>query len=335
MSPGAKPVLSPVCSSEIESWLKQRGARFLRCIEVPLANFDDRASRANQARPTALVPETVERYTVAMRAKATFPPVVAYRTAASSQRFVLIDGNNRIAAARKAGWSTFPTYVLVEPSTELIALLTVEANRAHGEPVPTEWRVRQAVNLVSLGYRLEQACEAANVTAQTVRNYRGANVADTRARQLRVAGFSSLPMQHKYVLGALKYDEVFHQAAAVAVGTSMTTAECAAFVREIKAQRSEVDQLRVIGETMDHRKAILASEKAIGRTAHKVSSAKMALVSAVGKIMHVQSLDLLRQVTTDLERMELKSRIDDCLEHLIDLGAALEQLIADRQVSNG
>src|SRR5438552_4049378 len=141
----------PICSEEVENWLKDRGVKYMKCMEIPLKDFDEKKSRANQARPQALIDEAVERYTLAMKQNAKFPPLVAFQS--SYMKFVIIDGNNRFAAAKKASRPTFPTYVIDnETPSELIQLLTVEANAKHGEVPPTDWRVKQAIHLVSIGW---------------------------------------------------------------------------------------------------------------------------------------------------------------------------------------
>src|ERR1044072_9393207 len=148
------PIPRPICSEEVENWLRSRGANFLRCMLIPVENFDERASRNNQARPTPLRPAKVEEYAMAMRRGDKFPPLVAYRTSEKSTTFILISGNHRLAGGKKAGVTHLTTYVLASDTPpELILLLTVEANAHHGAEVPTEWRVKQALNLIAAGWK--------------------------------------------------------------------------------------------------------------------------------------------------------------------------------------
>lgn len=56
-----------------------------------------------------------------------------------------------------------------------------------------------------------------------------------------------------------------------------------------------------------------------------MSSAKQSLITAIGKLMHMDPAELARQTLTDLDRQELIRRIDQAGEKLIELQIALSK----------
>jgi hypothetical protein len=312
--------------AEIEDWLTSRGANFLRARELPVANFDKKKSRMNQARPTPLVPEAVERYTTALKDGKKLPPVVAYRTSEKSTTFILVDGNNRHEAHCKTGLDTIPTYLLASDTpSELIYLLTVEANAAHGQPVPMEWRVKQAIHLVEIGWELDIARKAAGVNEKTLRIHKAAIEADSRARALKISNWDQLGTHLRQTLGTIKSDPVMYHAARCAIDTGMTLEDIRGLVRDIKTDRSEHEQIQHIGRISASRKAELAADKDRKRKGQTVSNVKHSLVTAIGKIMAVDPSALARLILTEIDQQAVKSRLEACAEKIFELQLAVEQ----------
>lgn len=317
----------PGCA-EIEAWLTSRGARFLRVRELPVVNFDEKESRQNQARPTPLVPEAVERYTHSYKNGVKLPPVVAWRRSEKSTTFILIDGNNRHAAAKRAGLDTLPTYLLASDTpSELIYLLTVEANARHGQPVPTEWRVKQALHLMEIGWNMETARDAAGVNEKTLRTYKSAYSADQRARALKITHWSELGVHNRALLGQLKSDPVMFHAARVAIDTSMNLDDIRGMIRDVKACSSEAEQIQLIGRTSASRKAEAVAEKERKRQGQTVSNVKQSLVTAIGKILAVDSAALARLILTEIDQQAVKGRLEQLADKVIELQIAVEQAI--------
>lgn len=340
MSPTDIPVPSratvienPFGGAEVEAWLNRRGAHFLRCMAIPVELFDERASRNNQARAEAIVPEAVARYTVTLKDGEPLPPVVAYRPGKDA-RFVMVDGNNRLASHKAVGARTIPTYVLApDTPTPLIMLLTVEANAKHGESVPLSWRIRQAADLNENGYDEETAASAAKITVYQLRHHKALRVIDDRVRPLRITGWLDLTETARHKLGQLKSDPVLMQAAHAAIQTEMTADDVKGMVRDLKALRSEREQFDRIAEISDERKVQMAQRKALKQTSHRIRNVQQSLVSAIGKILQVDTAAVMRLCLTDIERQQLWDRLGKCAEKILDLQANLETIMKGKEAS--
>lgn len=98
-------------------------------------------------------------------AYAEFPPIVCHQRTTRTRKLVLIGGNHRTIAARQAGLTTLPGYI-VEAEPETIVTLTYEDNRRHGLPPSDAERVAQAIHLIDTGnYTQEQAAALVGIPA--------------------------------------------------------------------------------------------------------------------------------------------------------------------------
>lgn len=313
-------------SRKVEVWLQKFNVKYSSLLSLPLANIDERQSRANQARPTALIEDSVNSYAAAMRTGDVFPPVVGYRSGA---KVVLIDGNNRDGAARKVGAETLFAYVL-HPDTpgEVIRAMTVDANAHHPVRPTVDWRVEQANSLMGLGYSAVQASAYAAVSVKQIQDGQRITNAERRAKELRVPNFTRLPATTKLSLGSLRGDPVFLQAASVAISTEMTLEETRKLVRDIKARANESEQVVLIGEYAAERKMAKKAQDAMGR-GRPVKSEKMSLITGIGKILHADPALVARQVVTDVERWELIHRGEDAVDRLAELDVALRHALVE------
>lgn len=302
------PVTPAVAANvEVEAWLQRHGVQYAPAVEIPMHLIDEKRSRGNQARKDPIVAESVDRFAAAMRAGTAFPPIVCYPCGG---RVVIIDGNNRQAAARKAGRDTIVGFVVADDTpSELIQLLTVEANAHHGVTPELSWRVKQAVHLTSLEYSDQQAADAAGITIAQLRGARAVAAADERARALRVANFTEIPATARQVLGAIRDEPVFYQAAKTALETAMSTEEIRAFVRQVKALPSEGARIEFIGLVAKERGIERATRKAVTKTLGRVNSPKQSLVTGIGKVLAVDEAALVRQIVTSHDRDQINNRI--------------------------
>lgn len=309
---------------EVESWLQSHQIAYAPPACIPMSVIDEKRSRTNQARRDPIVTESVDRFAAAMRAGKVFPPIVTYP---SGGKLVIIDGNNRQAAARKAGLDTvFGVIIADDTPSELIQLLTVEANGHHGVTPELSWRLQQAFYLVSLGFTDQVAAEAAAVTIGQLRNHRAVAEADQRARAMRIGGFGALSLNARQALGVLKDEAVFFQAAKVSVDTAMTVDEIRDLVREVKARTSEGARIEFIGRIAKERGIEAATKKAMGRAVGRVSSPKQSLVAGIGKVLKVDEAALVRQIVTTTDRDLIRTRLGELERKLIRLSLALSTL---------
>ena len=330
------PIPRPICSEEVENWLRSRGANFLRCMLIPVENFDERASRNNQARPTPLRPDKVDEYAMAMRRGDKFPPLVAYRTSEKSTTFILISGNHRLAGGKKAGVKQLPTYVLASDTPpELILLLTVEANAHHGAEVPTEWRVKQALNLIAAGWKQDESCAAAQISTSALHTYKKSLEADERARRMKITNFSQLGAKHKTSLQNLKLDNAFMQAAIVTINTNMNQADTQQMVRELRVLPSEAEQIAHIQMVADERRKVAEQQKLLKRRSGIINNPKQSLITGIGKIMHTDGPTLVRTLITDAEKQEIWDRLGKVADKVLELQVLVEESMKQGEAEAG
>lgn len=335
--PSPRVVAHPVCGEEIEAWLKARGVKHLRCIEVPIENIDKKKSRHNQARPKPLVDETVEGTMLAYKRGVDLKPLIAYRDPPTSAQLILIDGNNRHEGATKAGKATLPVYIVASDTPiEKIFLLTVEANGGHGVKPSEEWRIFQALQLVAYGGEntIEDICNATGLTEAKLNLHKNVAKIDDRARPLKIAGWADLPVKTRHKLGQITSDRVFYNAAHMAITTKMNTPETAAVVRAVKAMHSEEEQALYIDGEAAKRKAQMAEEKAKEGEKKRIrAGVKQSLVSAIGKLLAVDEGALVRIAFLDTERQELMRRLVQAGDKITNLQIALETVIRGEEAT--
>lgn len=306
---------------EVEAWLQRRGVKYAPATGIPMAMIDERRSRANQARKDALVPESVERFANSFREGRPFPPIVCY---ALGNRLIIIDGNNRHEAAKRARRDYLLGIIIDETTpSEMIQLLTVEANNGHGVTPDKAWRVRQANHLVTLGFSDAKAAEASGVTPVQMKNARAAAEASARARKLNIVGFDELSDSNKTVINVVKSDPVFLAAARLTVAQRLAHDQLKDVLRAIKTGRSEAEQLAIITEQAELLNVELAAKKA--ETRRGVSSPKNALVSGVGLITKCDPAALVSQILTVHDRDTIAKRLDEAVDCILAIQVEMEK----------
>lgn len=305
-----------------EAWLQRCGVQYAPPTAIPMHMIDEKRSRANQARRDPLVPESVERFTTSFRAGRPFPPIVVYPV---GNRLVIVDGNNRHEAAKRAKKeSIYGIIISAETTSEMITLLTVEANASHGATPPLDWRVTQAFHLVSLGHGDERSAEAAGITITQLRNARSAREAEQRAKALRIHGFVDIPMTGKQYLNGIKLEQVFHSAAQTAVNSKLTIDQIRDMCRKVKAGRSEHEQLAILAEAQELLLVENAAMKVLN--SRRVSSPKTSLVTGIGLLNKIDPSALVNQIRTTADRDLVMERLKDLETKILDLQVAMEDL---------
>lgn len=307
---------------QVEAWLQRCGVRYAPPTAIPMSMIDEKRSRNNQARRDPLVGESVERFATSFRAGKAFPPIVVYPV---GNRLVIVDGNNRHEAAKRAKLEfIYGIIISAATSSEMITLLTVEANASHGVTPPLEWRVTQAFHLVSLGHGDERAAEAAGITLTQLRNARAARDAEQRAKALRIHGFADIPMTGKQYLNGVKLEAVFHLAAQTAVNSKLTIDQIRDMCRKVKMGRSEHEQLAILSEAQE----LMLVENAAMKVANsrRVSSPKTSLVTGIGLLNKIDPSALVNQIRTVSDRDLVMQRLKDLETKILDLQVAMEDL---------
>lgn len=247
---------APAGDPRVEGMLDRLGVPWTLEL-ISLEEINERTSRQNQARTfgdgAALDADTVERYTLDMKAGAEFPPVLARRTSAKA-KLVLLGGNHRHAAAVAAGRAVIPGYVVEVADEALVVRLMYEDNRTHGLAVPREDRLRQAVHLTSMGWTNRDAGACVGIEDTAVATAKSVFAASGRARKAGVGDeFDGLTWTHRARLAGLN-TPVLVEATKVVAASGMTQVSTTEFCRRLKAAGSDEAALRLVGDELEARR---------------------------------------------------------------------------------
>lgn len=307
-------------ATPVEAWLQRRGVRYAPPTMIPMEMIDTRRSRSNQARKDPIVEDSVKRFTMAMKAGRSFPPIVVYP---DFSKLIIIDGNNRHEAAISAKLTSI--YGIVIDGTtdgDQIKLLTVEANASHGVTPPLDWRVRQAFHLVSIGHGDELSAEASGITLQQLRNARAAREAEQRAAALRVHKFADMSATSKQYLNGIKMEPVFYAAARMAVENCLTIEQVRDLCRAVKTGKSESEQLSIVAE----QKSLLIRENAAKKALSKrINSPKNALGAGLGLVLNLDVEALVGQIQTTHDRDVIRARLREAEDKILAIQVEMEE----------
>lgn len=123
---------------------------------VQSSSIDEKRSRHNHARKTAIIPDNVDDYADAMDRGDVFPMIVVARID-GDKKFVIAGGNHRYQAAIKNGVTEFDAMV-VECDAAMFSLLCPALNLYVGQREDRDVRVDQAADAVM---RLGITCKSA------------------------------------------------------------------------------------------------------------------------------------------------------------------------------
>ncbi len=264
----------------IEQWLHGAGVKFEYLDTCELSEIDIKESLRNQARVSEpLSPEQGMLYKVAMGQGDVFPPVVVHAT---GKRWVVMDGNNRLDAADKLGWKTWPfgVYVVTEASEQQWFFLTITANKTHGLPSSLKDRAAHAVTMINtFKATIKQAAKALGLTEGYIGTYRGTEKALKRTLDLGIKVIPSDTMLLR--LSSIKLDEVFKAAVEQVVEKKFSNDAISDLVKTINAESGQEAMLKVINYEAQR---IVGEEKASADIGLKPKKLRTALARAIGVI---------------------------------------------------
>ena len=163
------PIEHPAKRPDVENELVNRyHVNFSFEPAVKPSAFDFEKSQHNQARFNPIDQATVDIYTEAVRRGDIFPAVLAFRPQ-SRARFVMIDGNHRLAAHIAADKPLAMYEIDRDTDRRTIALLTFAMNTRHGKPTSEDERVFQAIYLVDNGASAGAAAAAVNIPVRILK----------------------------------------------------------------------------------------------------------------------------------------------------------------------
>jgi hypothetical protein len=320
---------------EIEEWLDGYGVDWKFVPNVPISQVNVQASLNNQARieQGVLDANTVETYTEAMKRGDAFPALVGYK---KSGKYILIDGNHRIAGGQGSGTTDFDMYeVSASTEPELIDLLTYEANAKHGLPNSPEDRLRHAVALAATGTSLKAAAARLNLPLSQVSSAWARYQADQRATEVGIvkSRWNELTPNARARIGNCKYDSVMEGVAELAYRAQMPYTEIDDVVTMTNKARTEKSALSALATYRDKIKHRIrktgggAYKREKGAWAWTPARRLQISVSHLNHIADVSDKEILNGIASlsDADRQMLAERTRDAAEKLVSLAEKLEQ----------
>lgn len=129
-----------------ETFLSQMGVEFTYVSGVTFAKLAGTWNTKNLARPVAVRENAVDEYAALMELGSPAPAPILHAT---PHGYDVLDGVQRLSAARQISCSLFPAYVVQCESVAVVSAIRVLANaRLQGHAEPAEWTRRRAVELL-------------------------------------------------------------------------------------------------------------------------------------------------------------------------------------------
>lgn len=305
-------------STTVVDWLKSRDVTTSSPKLINIESVDEKASQANQARAEGVESPVIERYVAAMRNGDLFPPIVVYKR---SGKYIIVDGNHRLVASRRAGASRIWAYeISAQTPSETIELLTAEANTRHGQPTTAEWRARQAVYLSSIGHARDVVASALGMSNSAVSSALAVSRLDERAAKHNIPGWNQLKYSHKNRMSrGVRSDVVLMELVPMIVETNFTPgAQFSSFITELNKLGSDQEMLERIAEVREQRKFNARQKGATGAQGRRIANPKMSVLTALGHVMAIDPSNLRRMFLTDDERDEVSRRFGDASLRLME-----------------
>lgn len=309
----------------VEEWLNGWAVDWRLLPSVAAAEFDVERSLRNQARLGEPVDqEFVDRYAEAMKGGATFPAVVAAR--APSGKLVIIDGNHRLVAAKKADYKL--SVYEVTAKAQSITTMTFEANVTHGKATTEEERIHHAMFLIDSGMTKTEAAKRMNVSVAKVNKQALSTEAGRRADGAGIprSEWEALPETARNRLSMINSDEALVGAVKLATEAGLNTQEVLDLVASLNDSKSVAKQMKVLElKRLEYADAIqdvrTGVAPAIGK---RVRSPKGALASTIGFALVMPDAEAIVASLGQAEREEYAPRVDEAIQRLTTLRKALD-----------
>lgn len=225
---------------ELEAWLDTFAVEYEFVPNGAFADIDVARSLKNQARIKPLDEPTIERYEIAWRTGAAFPPIVTSRAARGGKQLV-ISGNHRLASGIKVGRTAMDRYEVIGAKAATVAAMCREANNVNGLPPNEDERILNAIFAMNAqGLTLKAAAELYQVPAAKVqrRYHETSSLRRAQEQSVDMHGFMCLSAGVRSRLGTLDPDEIFQAASNLAIKVGFRHEDIVALVPELNGVRS-------------------------------------------------------------------------------------------------
>lgn len=234
-------------SSQVEGLLESWNLRYRLVDDFPLDQI--RVEQETQVRDAGnqADPQRAEEYTYQFESgTAKFPPIVL-----RDSTFALIDGNTRVAMARKLKLTEYPAYLVELASADLAMVIGASLNQMGGKRLDPNEANQAALIMMSSGMRFSDAQIAASVgrAAAQVRQWRTEVEACNRAEALHVeAQMAQVPTVQRRIIAKVKHDEPFRAITKLVADSKVLRAELSQLVNNVEAAGSDEEQMELIGD---------------------------------------------------------------------------------------
>jgi ParB-like chromosome segregation protein Spo0J len=212
--------------------------------KLPIGNV--RVVESAQTRSTEHIVDRaqVERYAAQMDNGAVFPPIVLMGDT------LLLDGNTRLAAARKLRRKTIPVFHAEFPNAELGRSFAAALNQQNGRSLTTEEAQAAAISLLAFGHTEESVAREIGYSRTAIAHWRKEKEYHERAATtLVVDQAASVAKTEQRKLADIKLNTPFAAAVNLVADVRPKAKDVTDLVAAIKEAPSEADALDVIART--------------------------------------------------------------------------------------
>lgn len=246
----------------------------------------------------------VEEYTQQMRNGAIFPPILLRAPD------LLIDGNTRLAAAKRVGRKTFPAIIVDTKTPEMAKILAAAINQMGGERLTPDEAREAALLMMQQGYPDQAVARELGRDLSQVRRWRNQRDVAQRAERLGLAEqVQQIPRTTLGALAGVNLDEPFTELTKLLADVRPQEKQAKEMVSQVVQAPSETAAVQKIAELREE----LAPA---GPPPHVATRSEVPLVrAAVAKLLKLSGrasagIDPAKR-REELERWEQLRRVVD------------------------
>ena len=295
---------------------------------LDLSKVNRETSKLNQARIAKPInEEQALLYALAMEEGQKFPPIVVYKVRGKSgDEYIVMDGNHRVYAADQLPLTSFPAYVVKNPSPAQVRTFTYAANTKHGLPTSLQDRLRQATNLVAEGKATQsEAARQLGIPLHQLRHYMQGWEAQQRFIELgNRSKYDGVHDTARRKLNTIRSNVVLKAATDLFLEAKLGPDDLTDLVRRINAKREQRDQLTVVETERERRKATIKAT-AGGRVS--IPQAFQTLARTTSTVLNIDEAKLMDALSDIPEesREEYGRGASEAGSRLIEIGMLLRR----------
>lgn len=290
-----------------------------KILTVALADIDKESSLQNQARFLSLHDDVVLTYAAAMEQGDVFPAIVLHKQ--KSGKYVVLDGNHRVAAANLVGYEKTTAFVTTDIAPAQAELFIYAANARHGLPTTVEERTNQGIFLVARGNRPKEVAKALSIPENTL--YRALASKRSTERLIRV-GVKTDKLTDTDIrrLGSITSNTVLLPASDLVIKAGLNRDEVNSFVTEINKGESEREQLKTIDAWKSRHAGRIRSTSG-GKVTLPENAKRVQMLGRLARNIQITSL---RTEITGLDKAvadDVRRELFESIAHLVSASEAV------------